>query len=120
MGDSPHDLSSQQGLELAATMVTGDSSTVPIKEQTQSSEEPFPVKAWERYQFLKVLGRGGMGAVYKARDQRLGRIVALKFISGSDSALVQRFQQEARAQARIDHPYICKIPGRCRSSDGVA
>jgi serine/threonine-protein kinase len=50
-----------------------------------------------------------MGEVYKARDRRLGRTVALKFILGSDPELVMRFLQEARAQARIDHPNICKV-----------
>src|SRR3954467_3256591 len=68
----------------------------------------FPVPSWDRYEFIELLGRGGMGEVYKARDKRLGRIVALKFILGSDPDLVMRFLQEARAQARIDHPNICK------------
>ena len=50
-----------------------------------------------------------MGAVYKARDKRLHRTVALKFIRGADPNLVMRFMQEARAQARIDHPQVCKV-----------
>jgi hypothetical protein len=69
----------------------------------------FPITGWERYDSLELLGRGGMGEVYKARDRRLGRTVALKFILGSDPDLVMRFLQEARAQARIDHPNICKV-----------
>jgi tetratricopeptide (TPR) repeat protein/predicted Ser/Thr protein kinase len=69
----------------------------------------LPISNWERYEFLELLGRGGMGEVYKARDRRLGRIVALKFILGSVPDLVMRFLQEARAQARIDHPNVCKV-----------
>lgn len=71
--------------------------------------QPFPVPAWDRYEFIELLGRGGMGAVYKARDRRLGREVALKFIHGDNPAQIQRFMQEARAQARLDHPHICKV-----------
>ncbi|MBL9005484.1 MAG: serine/threonine protein kinase [Myxococcales bacterium] len=69
----------------------------------------FPVAKWDRYDFLSLLGQGGMGAVYKARDRRLRRLVALKFIRGGDERLTQRFMQEARAQSRIDHPGICKV-----------
>ncbi|MBL9004960.1 MAG: serine/threonine protein kinase [Myxococcales bacterium] len=69
----------------------------------------YPVARWDRYEFQKKLGQGGMGAVYKARDRRLGRDVALKFIRGGDPNLVMRFLQEARAQARIDHPHVCKV-----------
>ena len=69
----------------------------------------FPVLDWDRYEFISLLGQGGMGAVYKARDRRIGRIVALKFIRGGDERLTQRFMQEARAQSRIEHPGICKV-----------
>lgn len=69
----------------------------------------FPVPHWDKYEFVEVLGRGGMGTVYKATDRRLGRPVALKFIHGDDRGMIQRFLQEARAQARLDHPHICKV-----------
>ncbi len=71
--------------------------------------EVFPVAHWERYEFLGLLGRGGMGEVYEARDRRLGRAVALKFIRGAEPGRVMRLLQEARAQARIDHPNVCKV-----------
>lgn len=67
------------------------------------------IKSWERYDVLALLGHGGMGAVYKARDRQLGRVVALKFLLGATPGLVQRFHQEARAQARLDHRNICKV-----------
>ncbi len=69
----------------------------------------YPVENWSRYEFLQLLGQGGMGAVYKARDKRLGRLVALKFIRGGDDRLTQRFMQEARAQSRLEHDGICRV-----------
>lgn len=69
----------------------------------------YPVRDWERYEFLGSLGRGGMGTVYRARDRRLGRMVALKFIRSDDEHLTARFVQEARAQSRLNHPNICKV-----------
>ncbi|OGF68140.1 MAG: hypothetical protein A2Y62_19515 [Candidatus Fischerbacteria bacterium RBG_13_37_8] len=68
-----------------------------------------PVECWERYEFIEFIGEGGMGSVYKARDPRLNRIVALKFLRGDDSRLVHRFMQEAIAQARVEHENVCKI-----------
>jgi hypothetical protein len=88
--------------------------------QSPVSVAGFPVLHWDKYEFLELLGRGGMGAVYKARDRRLGRIVALKFIHGDDPGLVQRFMQEARAQARLTHPHICKMSVPRKPSDGIA
>ena len=64
------------------------------------------------YEILGVLGAGGMGIVYKARQPRLDRLVALKMIKAGAGALpddLARFEAEARAVAAIDHPNIIKI-----------
>ncbi|HNN91694.1 MAG TPA: protein kinase, partial [Pseudomonadota bacterium] len=73
--------------------------------------QPLPLQDWERYQIVEFLGAGAMGTVYKARDPRLNRFVALKFIrdNTAGSELAQRFYREARSQAGIEHEYVCKI-----------
>ena len=58
------------------------------------------------YEILSPLGAGGMGEVWKARDTRLGRTVAIKQLKGQHTA---RFEQEARAIAALNHPHICQI-----------
>ena len=58
------------------------------------------------YEILALLGTGGMGEVWKARDTRLNRFVAVKQLTGQHSG---RFQQEARAIAALNHPHICQI-----------
>ena len=50
-----------------------------------------------------------MGEVYRAWDPQLQRWVALKFLHGSDPLQLARFQREARAQARVDHPGVCRV-----------
>jgi serine/threonine protein kinase len=63
------------------------------------------------YRILSKVGEGGMGVVYKAQDQRLERVVALKVIRelDSDPARCQRFLQEARTAAQVAHPNACRI-----------
>lgn len=64
------------------------------------------------YQIQGVLGAGGMGEVYKARDTRLNRTVAIKVLPRhlfERSDLRQRFEREARAIASLDHPHICAL-----------
>jgi serine/threonine protein kinase len=58
------------------------------------------------YEVLSRLGAGGMGEVWKARDLRLNRFVALKQIIGNDAGRIER---EARAIAALNHPHICQI-----------
>ncbi len=63
-----------------------------------------------RYTVVRTLGRGGMGVVYVARDERLERDVALKMIGAvSDEMAVTRFWREARAAASINHPNVCQL-----------
>ena len=64
------------------------------------------------YEVLAALGAGGMGEVYKARDTRLDRVVALKRLHGDLAARTEgrlRFQREARAISALHHPHICTL-----------
>ncbi len=60
------------------------------------------------YLLEKLVGVGGMAAVFRARDERLGRVVALKLLAG-DEVVQQRFAREARAVAAVDHPHIIPV-----------
>src|SRR5512132_2302696 len=58
------------------------------------------------YEILAPIGAGGMGEVWKARDTRLDRIVAIKRLKAEHG---ERFQREAKAIAALNHPHICQI-----------
>jgi serine/threonine protein kinase len=72
------------------------------------SEDPSSIGP---YRILSQVGEGGMGIVYKARDERIDRVVALKVVreAGSDSGRRNRFLQEARTAAQVAHPNACRI-----------
>jgi serine/threonine protein kinase len=61
------------------------------------------------YEILSALGAGGMGEVYRARDTRLGRTVAIKILPSVDPELKSRFAREAKAIAALTHPHICTL-----------
>ena len=72
------------------------------------------------YTLTRQLGQGGMGVVYVARDERLGRDVALKMIAGlQDDSAVKRFWREARTAAAVMHPNVCQIFEVDESPDGI-
>ncbi|MFN3157855.1 MAG: serine/threonine protein kinase [Rubinisphaera brasiliensis] len=85
----------------------------PEENRASQAELPAGLKLGE-YTVEARIGAGGMGAVFKALDERLDRPVALKILSpsqASDPGAVRRFQNEARAAARLDHDNVARIYG---------
>ena len=77
----------------------------------------------DRYEIDKMMGEGGMGAVYEVRDRHLGQKMALKVLHAAlqthDKA-VRRFQREARAAATMNHPNICRVSDFGVTPEGIA
>ena len=71
-------------------------------------------KTFGHYEITSQLGKGGMGEVYRAKDQKLGRDVAIKVLPeefARDPERVARFQREAKLLASLNHPNIAAIYG---------
>src|SRR5208282_916588 len=65
-----------------------------------------------RYRIIALLGKGGMGEVYRADDLTLGQAVAMKFLpdeAGRDQGLLERFRNEVRMARRVSHPNVCRV-----------
>jgi serine/threonine protein kinase len=65
-----------------------------------------------RYRIVRKLGRGGMGAVYEAVDQRLGITVALKETLSAEPSMRKQFEHEARLLASLQHPALPRVIAR--------
>ncbi|MBX7222170.1 MAG: protein kinase [Blastocatellia bacterium] len=72
----------------------------------------------QRYQIEKLLAQGGMGAVYKATDRRLGNVVAVKETLFHEDALRRAFEREARLLAKLFHPALPKVTDHFSEGDG--
>ena len=80
--------------------------------QPAGNEGRFPpgMLIAERYRIVSLLGRGGMGEVFRADDLTLGQPVALKFLPESiDALMLERFRNEVRIARRISHPNVCRV-----------
>jgi serine/threonine-protein kinase len=94
-----------------------DSAGGPASERSADDiDDPSltPGQRLGRYEVLDLLGSGGMGRVYRARDSSLGREVAIKALAGTfrgDSTSLKRFEREARVLATLSHPSIATIYG---------
>ena len=82
----------------------------------------MPFSAGERlghYEVISLIGSGGMGDVYRARDPRLGREVAVKTLRSTGSDARARLWREARAAASVSHPSVCQIHDVGETSDNI-
>jgi tRNA A-37 threonylcarbamoyl transferase component Bud32 len=108
-GNAPEGMCARCLLSVAIKEPTGTGSTA-MPASGPSPEELAP--HFPQFEILELLGRGGMGVVYKARQRQLDRIVALKILppdASVDSAFAERFAREARALARLSHPNIVAV-----------
>src|ERR1700759_4029589 len=99
-GDGPEDRTQSQSL-------------TPVASPTLEAPVPVEVTIGEaigRYQIRRLLGKGGMGHGYLARDVVLGRSVALKIVGlGAQPLATERFLDEARVIARLNHPHVVQL-----------
>ncbi|MBI4851224.1 MAG: protein kinase [Acidobacteria bacterium] len=104
---------SSQTRKVETDQIGTDSLSRTVKSSSTISREinlnPSDLIKAGRYDLIKLLGEGGMGSVFLAYDPDLQRYVALKFLHSGDKEATQRLLQEGRAQAKIEHPNVCKV-----------
>jgi eukaryotic-like serine/threonine-protein kinase len=94
-------------------VTVGEEVDLNMEDRNRPSDEPsgFIAKVIGHYEITDFIGRGGMGEVYRARDTRLNRPVAIKFVSSErlNESTRRRFQQEARMASALNHPHILTV-----------
>ncbi len=107
MPDAPADFT-----QTVASRITGTSRTSsPSHEATEGRFAPGTMLNG-RYRVIALLGKGGMGEVYRATDLTLGQSVALKFLptlAGGDPRTLERFHNEVRIARQVSHPNVCRV-----------
>ena len=92
-----------------ASDVTSDTNVTAASEITSDAQDVVPECIDDRFDVLEVLGKGGMGTVFKVRDRQTGTVFALKLLHQklqSDPSALKRFEQEAKAAEQLDHPNL--------------
>ena len=94
--------------------ISRPSASRPSTSSSAVDEGRFPPGALllDRYRIIALLGRGGMGEVYRATDLRLGQSVALKFLPENaigDEGALARFHNEVRIARQVSHPNVCRV-----------
>jgi serine/threonine-protein kinase len=86
--------------------------TIPVPRESHRADPLIGMIIADRYRVLELIGRGGMGVVYKAEHSRIGKILALKLLTGEltrHSDQVGRFKREALAASRLSHPNTVQV-----------
>src|SRR5262245_13810242 len=111
VADKQIDRTARGPLRAIYDWLTGAAAPAPDAGSPGAETRELPSSRVGHYTLADKLGEGGMGIVYAARDDRLGRTVALKMLPplGSDETARQRLWREARAAASVNHPNICQI-----------
>ncbi|MFN0019937.1 MAG: serine/threonine-protein kinase [Pirellulaceae bacterium] len=105
----------------SAPSPAGSAATTPWTEEKRAAAIADLAPHFPQLEIIELLGQGGMGAVYKARQKHLDRLIALKVIppeAAKEPAFAERFAREARALARLNHPNIVTVYD-FGQSDGV-
>ncbi len=111
-----------EGDQSEASSGQGDNSVENNKPGFVPPEISELAQQFPQLEIIELLGQGGMGAVYKARQKQLDRMIALKILPplvGQSEAFAERFSREARSLAKLNHPHIVTVHDFGRTESGL-